>query len=155
MIEKTHYVCVTGIIRKHGKYLICKRSSIEKVFPNKWCVPGGKIEIKDFIESPKDTNHHWLDIFEKILRKEIREETGLEIKNIGYVSNLAFIRSNGYSTIIISLNADYDAGEIKLAQDELVEYAWVTLEEAKKYDLIDNIYEQIEKVDKKFNEELL
>lgn len=145
--EKTHYIAVTGIIRKDGKYLICKRSPNEKAFPNKWCVPGGKIERKDFIHTNKDTSDHWLDIFEKTLKKEILEETNLEIKNLGYVSNLAFIRPNGYSTIIISLFADHHSNEVKLNQDELVEYAWVTLEQAKNYDLIENIYEQIEKVD--------
>ena len=146
--EKTHYVAVTGIIRKDGKYLICKRSPNEKVFPSKWCVPGGKIEKKDFVNDPKDTSNHWLDVFEKILKKEIKEETDLEIDNIGYVSNLAFVRPNGFSTIIISLFADHKSGEVKLNEDELVEHAWVNLEEAKNYNLIENIYEQIEKVDK-------
>ncbi len=149
--EKTHYVAVTGIVRKDGKYLICKRSPNEKVFPNKWCVPGGKIEKNDFVNDPKDTSSHWLDVFEKILKKEIKEETGLEIDNIGYVSNLAFIRPNGFSTIIISLFADHKSGEVKLNEDELVEHAWVNLEEAKNYDLIENIYEQIEKVDKSYS----
>jgi len=150
MREKTHYVAVTGIIRKDGKYLICKRSHKEKAFPGKWCVPGGKLEMKDFASAPKDTSDHWLDVLEKILRKEIHEETGLRITNICYVSNLAFIRPNGYSTLIISLAADYAEGNVILDQDELVDYAWVTLKEAKDYDLIENIYEQIEKVDSAF-----
>ncbi|MBU1259960.1 NUDIX domain-containing protein [Patescibacteria group bacterium] len=147
MKEKTHYVSVTGIVRRNGKYLICKRSPEEKAFPNKWCVPGGKIEQSDFINAPNDTSVYWLDIFEKTVEKEIKEETNLEIKNIGYVSNLIFIRPNGFSTIIVSLYADYAEGEVKLAEDELTEHAWVTLEEAKNYDLLDNLYEQIEKVD--------
>lgn len=147
--EKSHYVAITGIIRKNGKYLICKRSPTEKAFPNKWCVPGGKIEKSDFINTKKDTNDHWLDIFEKILEKEIFEETNIRIKNIGYVSNLVFIRPNGFSTIIVSLWADYASGEVEMKQtDELVDYAWVNLEEAKDYDLIENIYEQMEKVDR-------
>ncbi len=144
--ERAHYIAVTGIVRKKNKFLICKRSPKEKVFPNKWCVPGGKIEQKDFINSEKDTKDHWFDIFEKTLQKEIKEETGLEIKNIGYVSNLALIRPNGFSTLIVSLYADHLSGEVNLDEDELIEHAWVTLEEAKKYDLIENIYEQIEKV---------
>jgi len=148
--EKTHYVVVTGIVRnKEGKYLICKRSSNEKAFPNKWCVPGGKVERDNFINDPKDTSSHWLNIFEKVLRREILEETGIKIKNIGYVSNLAFIRPNGFSTIIISLYADHDGGEVILNKEELVDYAWVTLEEAKEYDLIENIHEQIEQVEKR------
>ena len=146
--NKAHFIAVTGIIQKEGKYLICKRSANEKAFPNKWCVPGGKIEVNDFINSTKDTEDHWLDIFEKILKKEVYEETGLQIKNIGYVSNLAFIRPNGFSTLIVSLSAEHSSEEIKLNKEELVEHAWVTLEEAKEYDLIENIYEQIEKVHK-------
>ena len=69
-----------------------------------------------------------------------------KIKNIGYVSNLALIRPNGFSTIIVSLCADHESGEVMLNKDELSDHAWVSLEEAKDYDLIENIYEQLEKV---------
>jgi len=151
--EKMHYIAVTGIIRQNGKYLICKRSEKEKVFPNKWCVPGGKIEVSDFINTPKDTSSHWLNIFEKVLRKEIKEETSLEIKNIGYVSSLVFIRPNGCSSVIVSLFAEHACGEVVLEKDELSEHAWVDLAEAKNYDLIENIYEQLEKVDGLFNKQ--
>lgn len=152
MKDKVHYIAVTGIIRnKDGKYLICKRSNKEKNFPNKWCVPGGKVQATDFVNTRKDTNDHWFDIFEKVLKREIEEETSINIKNIGYVSNLAFLRPNGFSTIIVSLYGEHDnddgKSEVKLSEDELVDHAWVDLEEAKEYDLIENIYEQIEKVD--------
>jgi len=150
MQDKVHYIAITGIIKNaRGKYLICKRSPNEKVFPEKWCVPGGKIQVKDFVNTPKDTSDHWFDIFEKTLKKEILEETAITIKNIGYVSNLALIRPNGYSTIIVSLHADHDQGNVTLDENELIDHAWVTLEEAKNYDLIENIWEQIEKVENK------
>ena len=153
--SKAHYVSVTGIIRnKDGKYLICKRSLNEKIFPGKWCVPGGKIEQGDFINNPKDTNDHWFDIFEKVLKKEILEETGIKISNIDYVSNLALLRPNGFSTLIVSLYGEHEEGSVKLDESELIDYAWVSLEEAKNYDLIENILEQIEKVDSKFNSRL-
>tara|TARA_Y100000310_G_C20335434_1_gene647272 strand:+ start:87 stop:551 length:465 start_codon:yes stop_codon:yes gene_type:complete len=149
--EKAHYIAVTGIIRNsEGKYLICKRSPNEKAFPNKWCVPGGRIEKKDFVNLPKDTNDHWFDVLEIGLKREIEEETNLKIKNIGYVSNLAFIHPNGFPVVIISLSADHHEGDVKLDPEELVEHAWVSLEEAKNYDLIENIWEQMEKVDKSF-----
>ncbi|MBR9676566.1 NUDIX domain-containing protein [Candidatus Woesearchaeota archaeon] len=149
MKEKTHYIAVTGIIKKDGKYLICKRSPNEKVFPSKWCVPGGKLEQHDFVNDANDVGAYWLDVFEKVLKREVYEETGLEIDNIGYVSNLAFMRPNEYTTIIISLFADYASGEIKLHEKELVDHAWVTLSELKDYDLLDTLYEQIEKVHKR------
>ncbi len=149
MQEKTHYVSITGIIYKDDKYLICKRSLNEKAFPCKWCVPGGKIEKGDFINTKKDTTDHWLNIFEKVLQKEIKEETNLQIKNIDYVSSLVFIRPNGYSTIIVSMSGEYLSEDVKLQEEELTDYAWVTLEEAKNYDLIENIYEQLQAVEKK------
>lgn len=148
MEGKIHYVSVTGIIRKDDKFLICKRSPNEKAFPNKWCVPGGKIEKSDFIHLPKEKDTYWMDIFERTLIKEIKEETNLDIKNIGYVSNLAFIRPNGFPTIIVSLFADYAGGTLKLDENELVDYAWVTLDELNEFDLLDTLYEQIEKVSK-------
>lgn len=146
--SRVHYVTITGIIRKGDRYLIAKRSSNEKAFPGRWCVPGGKIEHQDFIDTAKGTKDHWLDIFEKVLHKEIKEETGLEIHDIGYVSSLVFLRPNGFSTIIVSMHAEHKGGDVMLDKDELTDYAWVTLEEAKGYDLIDNIYEQIERVER-------
>ncbi len=145
--EKAHHIAVTGIIFKNGKYLICKRSEKEKAFPNKWCVPGGKLERHDLTSEPKDTKDYWFDVLEKTLRREVLEETNLKIKNIGYVSNLAFIHLNGFATIIISLYAEYDSGDVVLPEDELVDYAWVTPHEAKEYDLLENLHEQILKVD--------
>jgi len=149
MKQVAHYISITGIVRKDGKFLICKRSPSERIFPLKWCVPGGKLEQSDFLNWKKDTKDHWLNILEKILQKEIFEECNIRIKNIGYCSSLVLVRPNGFSGVIISLYADYDSGDVKMMQpDELINYAWVSLEEAKDYDLIENIYEQLEKVER-------
>ena len=87
-------------------------------------------------------------MLEKILKKEIFEECNIHIKNIGYCSSLVLIRPSGFSGVIISLYADYASGDVQMMQpDELVDFAWVTLEEAKNYDLIENIYEQLVKVE--------
>ena len=145
--EKAHYLVVTGIILKDGKFLITKRSLKEKVFPGKWTVPGGKVEKSDYINTPKDTSEHWYNVFENVLKREVMEETGLEIKNIRYLTNLSFIRPYNIPTFIISLYADHHNGEVKLSED-MTDYAWVTLEEAKSYDLIEGIYEELVMLDK-------
>ena len=145
--NKAHYVVVTGIVVKDEKYLIAKRSEQEKAFPSLWTVPGGKLEIKDYISRSKDTDVHWYNILEVLLRREIKEETGLEIKNIGYVTSLVYLREDKIPTLIISLYADYDSGEIKLCP-ALTEYAWVSLEEARNYQLIEGIYEELAMLDK-------
>ena len=145
--SKAHYIVVTGIIVKDGKYLIAKRSSEEKVMPNLWTVPGGKLEMKDYIYRHKDTALHWYNVLENVLKREVMEETDLEIKNIGYVTSMVFLRPEGIPTLVISLFADHKQGEVKLS-DELTEHAWVTLEQAKDYNLIEGIYEEIEMLDR-------
>lgn len=146
--KKAHYVVATCIVVKDGKYLLTKRADWEKAFPGKWTVPGGKLESKDYIDSPYDTQEgkQWYNICERLVIREVREEAGIEIKDIRYVTNLTFIRPDGIPTFIISLYADYAGGEVKLSED-MTEYAWVSLEEAKKYDLIDGIYHEIEILD--------
>jgi len=142
-LNKAHYVVATAIIVKDGKFLITKRSQNEKVFPNLWTVPGGKLELKDYIEKPKDTEDCWYNAIENLLKREVKEETSLEIKNIKYLTSLAFIRPDNIPVVVLSFFADYHDGEIKLSP-ELTEHAWVTLKEAAKYDLIDGIYEELE-----------
>lgn len=144
--QKAHYVVVTGIIIKDGKYLITKRAPTEKAFPNQWTVPGGKLELKDYVNRPKDTSAHWYNIFEDLLKREVKEETSLEIANMRYLTSLSYIRSDNIPTIIVSLFADYADGDVKLC-DALTEHAWVTLHEAKQYDLIEGIYEELEMLD--------
>ncbi len=145
--NKAHYVVVTGIVVKDGKYLITKRAPTEKAFPDQWTVPGGKLEASDYQSRPKDTSEHWYNVLEDVLKREIKEETNIEVEDIGYVTSLVYIRSDNIPTLIVSLYADYASGDIQLCP-VLTEFAWVTLEEAKKYDLIEGIYEELEMLDR-------
>ena len=45
--------------------------------------------------------------------------------------------------------ADYVSGTVKLQEGETDKYAWVSLKEAKKYDLIDGIYDELIMIEKK------
>lgn len=145
--DKAHYIVATGVIIKDGKFLIVKRADWEKNSPGKWTVPGGKLETKDYMARGFDTNgNQWYNVIEDLLRREVREEVNLEIKNIGYVCSLVYIRHDNIPCLTISLYADYDSGEVKLC-DALTEYAWVSLEEAKDYELIDGIYHELEILD--------
>src|SRR3989344_2450300 len=144
--NKAHYVVATAIIVKDGKYLIAKRSDKEKVFPGLWTVPGGKLELSEYNKSPKDTEEWWYKIFENLIKREVKEETKLEIKNIKYLTSLSFIRPDGIPTVVLSFFADYHSGNVKLSSD-LVEHAWVDLEEAKKFELIGGIFVELEMLD--------
>ncbi len=208
--NKAHYLVVTGIIVKDGKYLITKRAPTEKAFPNLWTVPGGKLTMEDYTSRRKDTSAHWYNIFENLLKREVMEEVGLNVKNIGYIeippnlvtlqsgisnrhsrtmgniinwnvyiTSLSYtkmllqkamhfsawmnaswvskcpqikreglfdIREDGIPTIIVSLFAEHEHGDVKLCP-ALTDHAWIKLEEAKNYELIEGIYEELEMLD--------
>ncbi len=139
----THYAVVTGIlINKEGKFLITKRAEWEKAFPGRWTVPGGKLEVLDYALREKDTPHHWYNIFENLLKREVMEEVELEIENIDYVTSMVYIRPDKIPCLIVSLYANSKSENVKLC-NALTDYAWVDLEEAKNYDLIEGIYDEL------------
>ena len=146
--NQVHYVTATAILVKGGKYLIAKRASWEKAFPNRWTVPGGKLKVLDYALQQKDTGIHWYNVVENLVRKELGEEVGLGIKNIGYVTSLVYMRDDEIPSLIISLYGEPEGDEVRLSK-ELTEYNWVSLEEAKSYDLIEGIYEELEILDRK------
>ncbi len=146
-------VAITAIIIKDKKFLIIRRSRAKKRFPGMWTVPGGKLESKDYLDLPKDTQSYWYNVLEKVLRREVKEEVSLEINNIEYVTSLATVHSDGNPSLVISCLAYYLAGKVTLQKEEADQYAWVNLEEAKNYQLLDGIYDEMVMVDKKLKGE--
>jgi 8-oxo-dGTP diphosphatase len=138
-----HEVVITAMIVRDDKYLIIRRSPEKKRFPGRWTVPGGHLEIQDYLDLPKDTAEYWYNVLERALRREVAEEVGLEIENIQYVISMATIHADGSPSLVISCLADYAGGEVKLQPEEVDQSAWVSLEEAKNYDLIDGIYDEL------------
>ncbi len=137
-------VVITAIIAdKEGKYLITRRSPNKKRFPGMWTVPGGHLDPEDFMSAPKETEHYWYNVLEKALTREISEEVGLEIENVRYVTSLATEHKDGAASIVISCLADYKSGEVKLHDGENDKYEWVTAAEAKDYELLDGIYDEL------------
>ncbi len=138
-----HEVAITAIIVKDGKYLVTRRASTKKRFPGKWTVPGGKLETDDYINLPKDAENQWYNVLERTLRREVKEEVGIDITNITYLTSIAVVHGDGNPSLIISCLAQYAGGEVTLQKEECDDYAWVTAEEAKDIDFIDGIYDEI------------
>ena len=129
--KKLFKVVITAIVVKDNRYLILQRSSNEKKFPNRWTVPGGKLTTEDYVHLEKDTPYYWYNVLERTLRREVKEEAGIEIKNIRYVTSLA----------------DYAGSEVIL-DSSMSDYKWVNPDEAKSIDLIEGIYEELVLADK-------
>jgi len=147
--KELHRVVATAIIHKDGRYLIVKRSPNKKTFPGRWTVPGGGLEVSDYINTPKTTADAWYFAIENSLKREIKEEVGLEVGKINYLLSLTFIRPDNTPVVTLSYYCDWKSGEVKL-NEENVDYNWVSVEEAKNYDLIEGILEEIEMVDQIF-----
>ena len=151
--NQLHYVVVTGIlVNKERKFLITKRADWEKAFPGRWTVPGGKLKVLEYVLREKDTPHHWYNIFEDVLKREIMEEVGIKVKNVDYVTSMVYIRPDKVPCIIVSLYSEVQEENVRLC-NALSEYAWVDLQEAKEYDLIEGIYDELAILDKKLKGE--
>jgi len=151
--KELHRIVTTTIIYKKDKaglnYLITKRSPHKKVHPNKWTVPGGGLSTDDYINLPPSTKGapQWYNALNNSLLREIKEEVGLRISKPEFLVDLTFIRPDGIPVIVFSYFAKFISGVVRL-DEEAVDFKWVTLKEAKKYDLIDGIWEEIRDVEK-------
>lgn len=72
---------------------------------------------------------------------------GLEIKKPEYLCDLVFIGPTGIPVLTLSYWAEHKKGKVELKDKSLVDYAWVLVKEAKKFDLIDGIWDELKMVD--------
>ena len=151
-----HRIAVTGIIWKEEggvrKYLITKRSPHKKAWPGKWTVPGGGMEVDDYIHGEttfaNSESPQWYNAVEKTLRREIKEEVGLDVTDIGYLLDVAFIRPDGMPAIVLSFYCKYAGGDVVLDEDA-TEFAWISASEVADFELIQGIDHEIELVEEK------
>ena len=155
-----HRIAITGIIWREDpdgqyRYLITKRSPTKKAWPNKWTVPGGGLETTDYMggeatyansESPQ-----WYGAVGNTLRREIKEEVGVEVRDVQYLLDVAFIRPDGIPAIVLSFYCKYDSGEVVLDADA-TEFAWITASEAGQYEFIQGIDHEIEMVEERLRQ---
>lgn len=139
-----HEVAIAAVVRNDGKFLITRRSLKKKRFAGKWTIPGGKLETTDYTQLPKDTESYWYNVLERALRREVQEEVGLEIDHIEYLTSLAAIHEGKTPSLVVTCVADYAGGEVTLQEDEADDFAWVDAKEARDYDLIDGIHDELD-----------
>jgi nucleoside triphosphatase len=87
----------------------------------KWVVPGGHIELGERMEDA--------------LRREVKEETNLDIRDIEFVCFQEFIHDRRFwqrrHFIFFDFTCRTDSTDVRL-NDEAQEYVWATLDEARR-----------------------
>lgn len=147
--EKLFYVVATAMIYRSSdsRCLILKRSMKEKVHPGKYCAVGGKLEWSDLSE-PDGGNDHilgwWGRVLEKLVIREVREESNLEIEDISYMESVAFIRPDNVPVVYLKFMARYSSGEVRIAE-EFDDYRWVSARESKSLSIISELDQEVAK----------
>jgi nucleoside triphosphatase len=103
------------VFNREGKLLLMKSHK----WRGRWVVPGGHIELGERMEDAP--------------RREVKEQTNLEIYDIEFICFQEFIYDERFWTRSHFIFFDYacrtDAADVKL-NEEAEEYVWVTLDEA-------------------------
>lgn len=109
-------LAATAVIKKDNKLLLLKRSENEESYAGFWQPPEGHIESD---ENP-----------EVAVKREVKEEIGLEFKNCKYVGTNGFIY-NLEKGNILGIRILFDGnieGEVVLSSEHS-EYKWFSKEE--------------------------
>jgi NAD+ diphosphatase len=96
-------------ITKGNKLLLARN----KNFP-----PGRYSVLAGFVEAG--------ETLEECIKREIKEEAGIEVKNIRYFGSQSWPFPNSY---MLAFTAEYDKGEIRLDDSELADAGWFGADE--------------------------
>lgn len=101
--------CIITVIRKGDEILLARH--VERNQDIYACIAG-------FVEDGESLEH--------AVRREIREEVGLEVKNIRYFGSQSWPFP---FQLMVGFTAEYESGEIKVQQEELQEARWFNIHE--------------------------
>ena len=111
--KKTVGVGIGVMVIRDGKILLAKRKS--ELGKGTYCWPGGKM--------------HYMESFEECAKREIREETGIEIENVRFLRLLNLKEFAPKHFVDIELLADWKSGEGELREpDKFEEWKWYDLD---------------------------
>jgi len=117
-------VVLAAVIIKNNKALILQRNKDEDIFPNMWELPSGKKE-------PLETS-------ENSLLREVKEETGLDVKIIMpffvfdyQIEKPEEIRDSTQINFLVKPIGDY---KVKLSSEHQ-NFVWISEDEIDKYEL--------------------
>lgn len=142
--QELHRVVITAILFRHDQRMLITRRAMDKMqWPGLWTVPGGAMETDDYSHRLTDDHNIQYGVLETALRREVLEEVGLAITRPWLVEDMAFIRKDGMPVLCLSMAARVHTTNVIL-NDESIDFAWVNVQEAKNYPLIEGIQGELE-----------
>ena len=95
---------VIVLVRRGAEILLARHANRSADF---WTTLAGFVEIGETAENA--------------VHREIREETGIEVRNVRYVASQAWPFPD---QLMLAFTADYDSGEIEIQKEEILEAGW-------------------------------
>ena len=119
MSNKEYIVNIGGAVFREAQYLIAKRSTQEEL-------GGGTLGFVGGTSEPEDERS--ANVISTWLRREIREEIGVEVGNLYYVTSSCFQTDAGEDVLDIVFLCPYVSGEPTAMDPSEVEWVeWMTV----------------------------
>jgi len=114
-MEKRPMVGLGVFVRRDGKVLLGHR--INSHAPDVWAAPGGHLEYGESLED--------------CARREVKEEVGIEIENVQFVTITEYVfEEEGRHYISMIMVADYHSGDVRVCEpDKCSEWQWCNWDE--------------------------
>lgn len=116
---------IKAVIKRGTDVLILKKSDIVDIYPGQWDLPGGRL----------DPEESWDDG----LTREVREETGLQVK---FLCEVRTWESSRWDTLGKTVLCDYITGEVRLSWEH-TEFFWLPMNEVETGDFPEWIHDDV------------
>lgn len=115
-----YVVNVEAAVHRDGEYLLAERSATEDHAAGALSLIGGTVEASGEPDRP----------LERTVRREVREEVGLEVTDLRYVTNSAFLADDATSVVNVVFRAVHERGTARAREPvEVAAVHWLSLEE--------------------------
>jgi 8-oxo-dGTP diphosphatase len=106
---RTSYVVnVEAAVYRDGEYLLARRAEKEGHAAGLWSLVGGKVEA---VAEARD-------VLESTVRREVREEVGVELGRTAYVESAAFVGDGGSHVVNVVFLCEHDEGVPEVREPE-------------------------------------
>jgi 8-oxo-dGTP diphosphatase len=122
--EFAYIVNVEAAVIRDGEYLVVERAADEEHAAGLLAFPGGKVE-----QLPGNE-----DTIEETARREVAEETGVEVGDVAYVRSRTFAIDPETPVVNIVTRCEYAGGEAMAREpEEVAAVHWLSADEIRKH----------------------